>query len=44
MDLFGWIFALAVIALFKTSISIIVVGVGSVTGDTRLVYVGETEF
>lgn len=28
--LFGWIFALAVIALFKTSISIIVVGVGSV--------------
>ena len=28
--LFGWIFALAVIALFKTSISIIVVGIGSV--------------
>lgn len=28
--LFGWIFALAVIALFKSSISIIVVGVGSV--------------
>ncbi len=27
---FGWIFALAVIALFKTSISIIVVGIGSV--------------
>ncbi|MBR4136806.1 MAG: 1-acyl-sn-glycerol-3-phosphate acyltransferase [Bacteroidales bacterium] len=28
--LFGWIFALAVIALFKASISIIVVGIGSV--------------
>jgi len=28
--LFGWIFALAVIALFKSSISIIVVGIGSV--------------
>ena len=28
--LFGWVFALAVIALFKSSISIIVVGVGSV--------------
>ena len=28
--LFGWVFALAVIALFKTSISIIVVGIGSV--------------
>lgn len=28
--LFGWIFALAMIALFKTSISIIVVGIGSV--------------
>ena len=28
--LFGWIFALAVIALFKTSISLIVVGIGSV--------------
>lgn len=28
--IFGWIFALAVIALFKTSISIIVVGIGSV--------------
>ena len=28
--MFGWIFALAVIALFKTSISIIVVGIGSV--------------
>ena len=28
--LFGWLFALAVIALFKSSISIIVVGVGSV--------------
>ena len=28
--LFGWIFALAVIALFKTGISIIVVGIGSV--------------
>ena len=28
--LFGWIFALALIALFKSSISIIVVGVGSV--------------
>ena len=28
--LFGWIFALAVIALFKSSISVIVVGVGSV--------------
>ena len=28
--LFGWIFALAIIALFKTSISIIVVGIGSV--------------
>ena len=28
--LFGWIFALAVIALFKLSISIIVVGIGSV--------------
>lgn len=28
--LFGWLFALAVIALFKTSISIIVVGIGSV--------------
>ena len=28
--LFGWIFALAVIALFKPSISIIVVGIGSV--------------
>jgi len=28
--LFGWIFALAVVALFKTSISIIVVGIGSV--------------
>ena len=27
--LFGWIFALAVIALFKSSISIIVVGIGS---------------
>ena len=27
---FGWIFALAVIALFKTSISLIVVGIGSV--------------
>jgi 1-acyl-sn-glycerol-3-phosphate acyltransferase len=28
--LFGWVFALAVIALFKSSISIIVVGIGSV--------------
>ena len=28
--LFGWIFALAIIALFKDSISIIVVGIGSV--------------
>ena len=28
--LFGWIFALAIIALFKSSISIIVVGIGSV--------------
>lgn len=28
--LFGWIFALAVVALFKSSISIIVVGIGSV--------------
>lgn len=28
--LFGWIFALAVIALFKSSISLIVVGIGSV--------------
>ena len=28
--LFGWLFALAVIALFKSSISIIVVGIGSV--------------
>ena len=28
--LFGWIFALALIALFKSSISIIVVGIGSV--------------
>ena len=28
--LFGWVFALAVIALFKTSISLIVVGIGSV--------------
>ncbi len=28
--IFGWIFALAVIALFKTSISLIVVGIGSV--------------
>ena len=28
--MFGWIFALAVIAIFKTSISIIVVGIGSV--------------
>ncbi len=28
--LFGWIFALAIIALFKTSISIIVIGIGSV--------------
>lgn len=28
--IFGWIFALAVIAIFKTSISIIVVGIGSV--------------
>ena len=28
--LFGWFFALAIIALFKTSISIIVVGIGSV--------------
>ena len=28
--LFGWVFALALIALFKSSISIIVVGVGSV--------------
>ena len=28
--IFGWIFALAIIALFKTSISIIVIGIGSV--------------
>ena len=28
--LFGWVFALAIIALFKSSISIIVVGIGSV--------------
>lgn len=28
--LFGWVFALAIIALFKASISIIVVGIGSV--------------